>query len=219
MNWLAIETATRACSVALACGDRCIQRSGHGARLHAEVLLPWIEQLLSEAGIDFAALDAIVVDRGPGGFTSVRLGLGVAQGIAIARDLPCHPISSLQALAEAARPAGYCGRLLAALDARMGEIYAAWFDLEPGCAPRLVGAERLLRPAELVPLDSAPFVAAGDAMTMYSGELPAALGAGCSARLADTWPDAAALLHLADSVPAVSGGAVEPVYLRDKVTS
>lgn len=219
MKRLAIETSTRACSVALECDGRCIVRRGDGARMHAEVLLPWIGQLLAEAGIGFSALDSIVVDRGPGGFTSLRLGLGVAQGIAIAQDLPCHPVSSLQALAEAARPADYRGRLLAALDARMGEVYAGWFDLTPGLAPQRIGHEQLLRPEELAAPDSAPFVVAGDAWTAYSGQFAAALHAGCSASIADAWPDALALLRLADSVPAVEAGAVAPVYLRDKVTS
>jgi tRNA threonylcarbamoyladenosine biosynthesis protein TsaB len=195
--------------------------------MHAEVLLPWIGQLLDEAAIDFTALDAIVVDRGPGGFTSLRLGLGVAQGIAIAQDLPCHPVSSLQTLAEAARPIDYRddyrddyrGRLLAALDARMGEIYAGWFDLAPGRVPRLVGHEQLLRPEELAAPDSAPFVVAGDGWTAYSGQFAATLHAGCSASIANVWPDAVALLRLAESVPAVEAGAVAPVYLRDKVTS
>lgn len=218
MNRLAIETATRVCSVALECDGRRIVRRGEGVRMHAEVLLPWIGELLTDAAIGYTELDSIAVDRGPGGFTSLRLGLGVAQGIAIARDLPCHPISSLQALAEAARPAEYRGRLLAALDARMGEIYAGWFDLAPGCPPQLVGRERLLRPAELASPDSIPFVVAGDAWTAYPGQFSAALDDGCLAVIDDAWPDATALLRLAGFVPAVEAAAVEPLYLRDKVT-
>jgi len=218
LNRLAIETATRACSVALECDGRRIERRGHGARMHAEVLLPWIEAMLAEAGIGFSALDAIVVDRGPGGFTSLRLGLGVAQGIAIAHDLPCHPVSSLQALAEVARPDDYRGRMLAALDARMSEVYAGWFNLVPGCPPQPFGRECLLGPAELIAPDLAPFVAAGNALPAYVGKFPATLMTGCSTTIEDAWPDAAALLRLADAVPSIDGGTVEPVYLRDKVT-
>ncbi len=218
MNRLAIETATRACSVALECDGRTIERRGDGARMHAQVLLPWIEALLAEAGIGFAMLDALVVDRGPGGFTSLRLGLGVAQGIAIAHDLPCHPVSSLQTLAEAARPEDYRGRMLAALDARMGEVYAGWFELTPRRAPQPLGSERLLGPGALLPPDPGSFLAAGDAWVSYAGQFPAALLRGCSTAIESAWPDAAALLRLADAVPAIDSGAVEPVYLRDKVT-
>ena len=172
---LAIETATRACSVALAWDGHRIERRGQGNRMHAEVLLPWIESLLAESGLSFAALEAVVVDRGPGGFTSLRLGLGVAQGIAIAHDLPCHPVSSLQALAEAARPAGHRGRMLATLDARMGEVYAGWFELAPGRPPQLVGKEMLLAPNELLAPDSMPFIAAGDGLLAHAGQFPGRL--------------------------------------------
>lgn len=223
MKRLAIETATPACSVALDSDGELLLRRGAGARMHAQVLLPWIEALLAEAGIGFGALDALVVDRGPGGFTSLRLGLGVAQGIALAHELPCHPVSSLEALAETARPLDHDGPMLAALDARMGEIYAAWFDLAPGRRPRLRGREQLLPPAALrPPLDlarGAEVLAAGDALQVYATELPFALTASIDRQLETRFPDAAALLRLADGVPAAAGAAIEPVYLRDRVTS
>ncbi|MFU8878099.1 MAG: tRNA (adenosine(37)-N6)-threonylcarbamoyltransferase complex dimerization subunit type 1 TsaB, partial [Wenzhouxiangellaceae bacterium] len=160
-NLLAIETATRACSVALIHDGRLLQRSGMDARMHAEVLLPWIGELLAEAGIGYHDLDALAVDRGPGGFTSLRIGLGIAQGIALAHDLPCHPVSSLAALALAARPEDYKGRMLAAIDARMGEIYAGWFDFDDQGKPPPRGPELLLPPADLKPVDDTPFIAAG----------------------------------------------------------
>ena len=231
MKRLAIETATAACSVALDCDGEILVRRGEGARMHAEVLLPWIEALLAEAGIGYVDLDALVVDRGPGGFTSLRLGLGVAQGIALACDLPCHPVSSLQALAETARPQDdhrkHRGPMLAALDARMGEIYAAWFDLEPGRAPTLLGCERLLAPVELLPPEEfrstpgtpARLLAAGDALETYAETLPAELHTAIATIVGPARPDATALLRLAGTAPAVAGGAIEPVYLRDQVTS
>src|SRR5690606_41736875 len=93
-------------------------------RRHAELALPWAERLLAEAGVARTALDAIAVGRGPGAFTGVRLGVAIAQGIALALDLPVAPVSTL---AAPATPAGG-DRILAAIDARMGEVYLGAFE-------------------------------------------------------------------------------------------
>lgn len=218
MNRLAIETATRHCQVALECHGRILSRKGEGPRMHAEALLPWIGELLAEAGIGYHDLDRLVVDRGPGGFTSLRIGLGVAQGIAVAHDLPVHPVSSLAALARAGAPPNWRGRVLAALDARMGEIYTCWFDLEPGHPPGALGAERLLAPQRLEDAGSTPFVAVGDAFDVHAGAL-GEVAARADRVVADAWPTAEALLALAGHVEPVPAHRIEPVYLRDKVTN
>ena len=217
MNILAIETATEACSVALVDGDRRLQRQAIGARVHAAALLPWISELLADTGLTHAELDGIAVDRGPGGFTSIRLGLGVAQGIGLAHDLPAYPVSSLAALAQAARPAGYTGRFLAALDARMGEVYAGWFSFE-NKQIHAIGDEILCAPGALQPLDDSPFIAAGSAFSSYGSELRAALGRGLKSELADAWPTALAVADLAIGIEPVAAHELEPIYLRDRVT-
>ena len=217
MKILAIETATEACSVALVDGDRRLQRRETGSRIHARVLLPWIAELLAEAGLTHADLDGIAVDRGPGGFTSIRLGVGVAQGIGLAHDLAARPVSSLAALAHAARPPGFSGRLLAALDARMGEVYAGWFSFENE-RMRTIGKEMLCAPGELAALDDRPFLAAGNAFSSYGTELAAALGRGLQHELPDAWPTALAVAELAASTQPVAAHELEPIYLRDRVT-
>ena len=217
MRLLAIETATEACSVALVDGDRRLQRQEIGARVHAAALLPWIAELLAEAGLTYGDLDGIAVDRGPGGFTSIRLGLGVAQGIGLAHDLPAWPVSSLAALAHAARPAGYSGRLLAALDARMGEVYAGWFEFDHE-QMQAIGDEILCAPDALQPLDDSPFIAAGNAFSSYGPELRSALGPGLEAEPENAWPTALAVADLAIGVKPVAAHELEPIYLRDRVT-
>jgi tRNA threonylcarbamoyladenosine biosynthesis protein TsaB len=127
MNILAIETATEACSVALLHGDALIDRSEMAPRRHGELVLPMAESLLSEAGIVRGQLDAIAVGRGPGAFTGVRLAVSVAQGLALALDIPVLPISSLAVLAMQAPRNG--AAVLAAIDARRGEIYAGAFQM------------------------------------------------------------------------------------------
>src|SRR5215469_15762788 len=123
MNLLAIETSTEACSVALIHGDEVIARSEVAPRRHAELVLPMADALLAEAGLGRHALDAIAVGRGPGAFTGVRLGVSLAQGMALALDCPVITISSLAALALEAPEDD--AAILAVIDARMGEIYAA----------------------------------------------------------------------------------------------
>src|SRR6185437_7852342 len=125
MNLLAIETATEACSVALLYGEALIDRSELAPRKHAELVLPMAEELLAEAGISRKRLDAIAVGRGPGAFTGVRLATSVAQGLALALDIPVVPVSSLAALAMQAPKNG--AAILATIDARREEIYAGAF--------------------------------------------------------------------------------------------
>ena len=139
MNLLAIETATEACSVAVLVGGQVRERFAIAPRRHAELVLPWAEELLAEAGIARSALDAIAVGRGPGAFTGVRLAIALAQGIALALDRPLLPVSTLAVLAAQ----GPDGPVLAALDARMGEVYLGAFQVQGGdviaLAPENVG--------------------------------------------------------------------------------
>ena len=99
MRLLAIETATEACSVAVLVDGAVIERFEIAPRRHTELVLPWADALLAEAGIAKSQLDAIAVGRGPGAFTGVRLAIALAQGIALALDRPLLPVSTLAALA------------------------------------------------------------------------------------------------------------------------
>src|SRR5690606_19947043 len=99
MRLLAIETSTEACSVAVMVDGAVSERFEIAPRRHAELVLPWAETLLAEAGLRRADLDAIAVSRGPGAFTGVRLGISIAQGIALALDRPLVAVSTLAVLA------------------------------------------------------------------------------------------------------------------------
>ena len=140
-SWiLAIDTSTEACSCALGDGTRRYERYTDIPRKHAEKVLPMVEELLQEAGIGRSDISAIAFGRGPGAFTGLRIAASAVQGLAFALDVPVIPVSSLQALAQR----GYrehCGegehgergnnqcRILAAIDARMGELY--WCAYQP----------------------------------------------------------------------------------------
>lgn len=217
MKLLAFETATEACSVALFIDGAVRERFELAPRRHAELSLPWAEQLLAEAGIARAQLDAIAIGRGPGAFTGVRLAIAIAQGIALALDRPIVPVSTLAALAMQARG----GQVLAAIDARMGEVYSAAFARE---ADGVVARSReVVSPPDAIALpdDAHAWHGVGTGFAAVDGALQRCLGA----RLASV--DAAALPHAADiarlAAPAFARGEglaperVEPAYLRDNV--
>jgi len=220
MNTLAIESATECLSVALAVGADVRERQLLEPRAHATRILPWTRELLGEAGLSFAQIDRLAVSRGPGGFTSLRIGLAIVQGLALAHDRPVHPISSLSTLAQAARGQLDGPFVLAALDARRDEIYAAWYRLTP-TVPLRLGDELLASPERLHCPRPADWQAIGPGVIAHRQRLAQRLGR--SVRLPEpeasvVWPRASALLELVDHVKAVAADQITPTYLRDQVT-
>jgi len=132
MNLLAFDTSTDTLSVAVQHGTRVLAHSGAGGAQASTTLIPTIRALLAQAGITFAQLDAVVFGRGPGSFTGLRTACAVAQGLAFGarggHGVPVLPVDTLLAVAEQARAAHGCTRVLATLDARMNEVYVAAFE-------------------------------------------------------------------------------------------
>ena len=230
---LAIETATEACSVALVSGETLIVRHEIAPRRHAELVLPMIEQVLAEAGLSRHAIDAIAVGRGPGAFTGVRLAISVAQGLALGLDRPVVPVSTLAALAlealvafgeegsGAEAPAATGPLIVAALDARMGEVYAACFERDADDLVTAITAEVVCAAAALdVPVRDA-YLAAGSGWNAYADALAQRLATPPKAIGADLLPRASSIARLALRELArgnvVDAAHAQPVYLRDKV--
>ena len=128
MQILALDASTEACSVAIGDGARWLERSESAGQRHSELLLPMIRGLLDEARVDLASLDGIAFGAGPGSFTGLRIACGVAQGLALGADLPVVGVATLEAMAETARRRNGWTRVIAALDARMLEIYLAAYE-------------------------------------------------------------------------------------------
>ena len=126
---LALETSTAWCSAALLVDEVIHEQTVHAPRAHNEHLLGQVQQLLDDADQTLGAVDAIAFGCGPGSFTGVRLATAVAQGLAVGADLPLIPISSLAALAARAWLRQPVSPVAAALDARLGEVYYAVFDV------------------------------------------------------------------------------------------
>lgn len=229
MHILALETATEACSVAVLIdaaadgrGGRVIEAFELAPRRHAELVLPMMESVLAEAGLSLTDIDAIAVGRGPGAFTGVRLAIAMAQGLALGAHRPVVTVSTLATLALGAvgHGARTGDRVLALIDARMGEVYAGSFVVDASGLVIAVGDEQVSPPAAL-PMPESPFAAVGSGFAVYRHVLVDRWGAEPAASAPEALPHAGDLARLAarDFARglAVEAGAVRPVYLRDKV--
>ena len=223
LNLLAFDTSTDHLSVAVqrgADGARFAHTGAGGAQSSA-TLIPTVQALLAQAGLQLRDLHAIVFGRGPGSFTGLRTACSVAQGLAWGAGVPVLPVDTLLAVAEAARqslgtsPAAL--RVLALLDARMGEVYAAGYAWAPATGWQTL-AEAAVLPPEAVAVPPPSTLLAGNAAAVYADRLPAAV---LALPRAEVLPTADALLSLAPAVLA-AGRAVPadqalPLYIRDKV--
>ena len=217
---LAIETSAEACSAALAVDGEVRERFEHAPLKHAELILPMISGLLAEAGLRAGDLDAIAFGRGPGSFTSLRIGIGVVQGLAWGADRPVVPVSSLAAVAQGvvdARSVPASARILVAMDARMGEVFHAAFRRDDGGRAVADGDEGVSAPESLSPRGE--WLAAGNGFERY--EALGRLAESASACLPGIWPRAAAVLKLAgawlETNPPLPAALAQPVYIRNDV--
>jgi tRNA threonylcarbamoyladenosine biosynthesis protein TsaB len=211
---LAFDTSTETLSIALCAGTGApvLEYSGSGGAHASATLIPAIEALLQQAGLGLADLDAIVFGRGPGSFTGLRTAAAVAQGLGFGAGLPVLPVDTLLAVAEEAHAQCGAARIVALLDARMGEVYFAAYERE-GVRWRTVQSPALGRPED-VPVP-AGWTLAGNAHALHPGRLPD------HAPQVAALPTARALLRLAPGLLAESATHLAadalPLYIRDKV--
>ncbi|MDO4724609.1 MAG: tRNA (adenosine(37)-N6)-threonylcarbamoyltransferase complex dimerization subunit type 1 TsaB [Comamonadaceae bacterium] len=221
MNLLAFDTSTDMLSIAVQVGDEVRQVQQAGGAQSSKTLLPQVLELLRQAGLELAQLHAIVYGCGPGAFTGLRTSCAAAQGLAWGSGVPTLPVDSLQAIAEQARAEHGAERVMAVLDARMQEVYAApyrWHAAGPGQG----GAGHWQREADIlaVPphtLQLPPgYVLAGNALAVYPEAFVHQTAAHYHAR-----PTAQAMLRLAPVLMARHGlqtaMEVAPLYIRNKV--
>ena len=219
MKLLALDSATEACSAALLRDDAVSERFEIIGRGHAERLLPMADALLRAAGIGLGNVDAIAFGRGPGSFTGLRIAAGIAQGLAAGARLPVVPVSNLAAVAAAHAQNSGATHILACLDARMGEVYWAAYEIRDG-VPVAVSDERLSKPDAVVPPYSGSWQGAGHGFGAYPA-LAVRLGlrpAGIDASLLPRASDIARLgaIDLAAGRTVAAPQAL-PVYLRNDV--
>ncbi|HUQ28610.1 MAG TPA: tRNA (adenosine(37)-N6)-threonylcarbamoyltransferase complex dimerization subunit type 1 TsaB [Usitatibacter sp.] len=215
MNLLAVETSTELCSVALLRGGELFVEEALAENRHSQMLVPMLRRILERARLDPAQLDAFGFGQGPGSFTGIRIACGIVQGLAFGANRPVVPVPSLLALAEQSNE----GRVIAALDARMGEAYLAAYarsgdDWDEVIAPRLVDA------ASLPPLPGRRWAATGSGFDRHAW-LRDAYRDSVEMRFEADLPRAGAVARLAARRFARGGGIAAadaaPLYLRDKV--
>ncbi|WP_018231639.1 tRNA (adenosine(37)-N6)-threonylcarbamoyltransferase complex dimerization subunit type 1 TsaB [Thioalkalivibrio thiocyanodenitrificans] len=220
MKLLAIETATDACSAALWLDGTLTRRHEVAPREHTRLILPMMDELLARAGVRLADLDALAFGRGPGAFTGVRIAAAVIQGAAFGANLPVVPVSTLAALAQQGLDAG-ASRVLAALDARMGEVYWGAFEADAGGLAVAAGPERVVAPDAVPVPEGTGWHGAGSGWAAYEDVLRGRLGPCIGSIDPASCPSAAEVARLAvrdfAAGLAVPAEQALPVYLRDKV--
>jgi len=224
VNLVAIESATAATAVAVASGDEVVERVADEPHRHAEVLLPTLVALLEATGLAIAALDAVVVDVGPGRFTGLRVGVATAKGLHVATGVGLVPVESTDVLAEAASEGASAREVVAVVDVLRGEVAWARYRTGPGGA-ELVGADEVRGPtlsspehlgAHLAAAGTRP-VAVGDGAIRYRDVL-APVVAGVRDDLAVPPPAAAIRLarrRLGSGERPLGHAAVRPRYGRE----
>jgi tRNA threonylcarbamoyladenosine biosynthesis protein TsaB len=216
MNLLAIETATERLSLAVSVAGEVRERTLDAGQRHAELVLGEIDGLLAEAGLRIGDLDGIAYGAGPGSFTGLRIACGVAQGLAAARALPVIGVGPLAAIAATA-PAP---RVVACLDARMGEVYHAVYEKQHGHLHEVI-PPGLHRP-DAVPLpDGEGWTGCGAGFAAYRAVLALRHGSRLAAVRPEIFASAAAVVRLAAPRFAAGEGLAAahalPFYLRDRV--
>ncbi|KAF1013718.1 MAG: tRNA threonylcarbamoyladenosine biosynthesis protein TsaB [Burkholderia gladioli] len=231
---LAIETSTEFCSVALIAASaaapvftapRIWFRHDETGAVSSMRVLPAVREVLDEAGFTLADCVAIAFGTGPGSFTGLRTATGIAQGLAFGRSLPVVPVGTLAACAEHARlnalDAGGSAptRVLAALDARMDEVY--WADY---VWDEIAGDWRTQQPAALDTLGlritpTEPFTLAGNAAAAFGERFPlVALAAHVDgAALPHAVPLAQLALRAFRADRVMPADQAVPEYVRNKV--
>jgi len=218
MKILAIETASDACSCAVYVDGKLFQQYALRPKQHAQTLLGDIDVLLTEAGVDKRELDAIAFGRGPGAFTGVRIAVAVAQGIAYGLQCPVIPVSCLAALAYGVYREFNTTHIIAAVDARMNEIYMARYDSSDENT-WWQAQERLLALGSATPPDDFDVVIVGTGAGAYMASVGhesarISVMANRFARAEDIALLGAKAFAQGWHYPAFDA---QPIYLRDKV--
>lgn len=219
--YLALDTATEACSVAAWLDGHVLARFEPMQREHTQRLLPLVREVVAECGKTLAQLDGLACGIGPGSFAGLRIGVGVVKGLALARDVPVVGVSSLAMLAQRALAPATVERVVSVIDARMNEVYLGAYRRGADGRAENVLHDQVCAASASPALEPGRWTAVGTGWARYDAELRTAL------RIEPISVDAAALPHAEDALVlalpdfasghVISGAALGPAYLRDRV--
>ncbi len=229
MNILIFDTSTTACTVALKVNQKFFSCHKEEANIHSLALLEMVDEVLSEGKVQLRDVDYLAVGVGPGSFTGLRIGIGVAQSLAYSNGINIIPISSLEIIALNVLLMDVEGKsklqddqpILVAHDARMSEVYSALFQYQRG--KRLVLADdlRLSSPQEVIPNgpEAKKTICCGNAWQEYSQSISKPWLN--SVIDVPHFPDARKAVHyVSDNLkqfPSVGWAELKPIYVRDNV--
>jgi len=219
MKILAFDASTEVCAVALGDGVEWLERSEIAGQRHSELLLPMIRAIFAECEVTLEQLDGIAFGAGPGSFTGLRIACGVAQGLALGVALPVVGVSTLEAIAQTRRDQAGGDRIIAAIDARMREVYLGAYERDAG------GWREVIAPVVVAP-DAPPvpegngWIAVGSGFAAYP-RLREPYGAAISDCDGTVVPSATAVGKLSLAIFAAGKGVpardAAPIYVRHRV--
>ncbi len=213
---LAFDTSTTYCSVALYLDGTIVQDDTEAGRRHSELLLPMIQSLLNDAGVELTELDGIAFGAGPGSFTGLRIACSVAQGLAFATNLPVIGISTLEAIAEQHKQ----DSVIVAMDARMDEIYHAAFTKQSN-SWHVISEPVLCQPQHAPELSESQWVGCGSGFDLYDHILSERYSPNLSHIHYGCYPHAKEIAKLAAARNIndfhTDPEHASPVYIRNKV--
>jgi tRNA threonylcarbamoyladenosine biosynthesis protein TsaB len=216
MKLLALDTSTEYCSLALWLDGAIASREVLAGQRHSELILPMLQDLLADGGVTLQQLDGIAFGSGPGSFTGLRIGCGIAQGLAFGADLPVAGICTLQALAQGSG----ADRVVACLDARMSEVYHAAYERREG-RWHTANAPGMYAPQQVPILEGHGWIGAGSGFAAYGEALAARFADRIDSIVADAYPHARDMAALAAPVfehgLGVPAWEAAPLYIRDKI--
>ncbi|OIQ83831.1 tRNA threonylcarbamoyladenosine biosynthesis protein TsaB [mine drainage metagenome] len=216
MKIIALDTSTEYLSLALWQDGSVAVRELLAGQKHSELVLPLIRELLDESGLQLVDLDGIAFGEGPGSFTGLRIGCGVAQGLAFGAGLPVVGVCTLEALAQRAGAA----RVIACLDARMNEVYHAVYERD-GDAWRTVSPPGLYPPALVPAVEGSGWCGIGSGWDNFGAVLDGVYGLQVDGKIAGAFPLARHMAELAAPRFACGEGKpahdAAPLYVRNKV--
>lgn len=220
MKILALDTSTEFLSLALWLNGKIFTRDLLAGQTHSQQILPLLRELLDEAGLDLHDdlhdLDGIAFGAGPGSFTGLRIGCGVAQGLAFGANLPVVGVSTLLALAANSD----ADRVIACLDARMGEVYLAVYA-KNGADWTEINPPGLYKPDAVPPVAGNGWVGTGSGWATYGEQLKTCYGQQIVQTMPDEYPKASAIAELArplfEAGLGLPAAQAAPIYIRNKV--
>ncbi|MDG1073485.1 MAG: tRNA (adenosine(37)-N6)-threonylcarbamoyltransferase complex dimerization subunit type 1 TsaB [Methylophilaceae bacterium] len=216
MKLLAFDASTEFLSIALQTDQQTYKTDLKAGQAASQLILPQIHQLFALAQLTLADLDGIAFGAGPGSFTGVRIACGVAQGLAFGANLPVVGVNVLMAMAESSG----AERVIAASDARMGEVYHGVYVRQESKWVEVLAAG-VYKPHEVPDIEGDDWVGAGTAWAVYGDVLQQQYANQMAAILPEMTPMAEAILALALPIfergEALPASEAKPIYIRNRV--